>query len=340
MAAASLSALLHHAVPLVRYAAACTVDRLFTSTRHVVLGGGAMYGIMYVGVFMALCQHDPVKYQRWFRDVESVGGTSAGALIGFLVVCGLDPWAQRACVEKCGLNRIMHGILDVPADEILSQRGISSGRALDEITQDVVEYTTGRRDTTFAQLRDATQRRFVVVVSNGSTNRTEYWSADTRPDMPVWLALRCTSSVPCLFAAPRVDGCPMYDGGLTCNVPCHLFDRHATLTLLIHGRPCHDPRDLASLLGQIMTLYTCAAQIGPMRTAPILALRSVPCAPTIDIGPLGPYSFGAAPEVVDDLVLEGCASVQGVVLRDVCVTALLFITLVTSLHSSRTGRHR
>lgn len=325
---------------LMRDAAAATLDRLFTTSRHVVLGGGAMYGIMYIGVLMALCQHDPDKYARWFADVKSVAGTSAGALIGVMLVGGLDPWAQRKCVLECGLSRIMHGMLDVPTNEILAQRGISSGRAMDAITQAVVKYVTGAPLTTFAELAAMTARKFVVVVSNGATNRTEYWSADTKPDMPVWVALRCTSSVPCLFAAPRVDGCPIYDGGLMCNVPCHLFDRRSTLTMLIHGRPCRDPQDLGALLSQMLTLYTCAAQMGSMRTAPILALRSVPYAPSIDIGPLGPYSFGADPDVIDDLVAEGCGSVLGVMLRDVCIAVLLFVAVVNFVHFSQTPPRR
>lgn len=304
--------------------------RLLHSTRHVVMGGGAMYGIMYIGALMALVKNSPSLYARWIAQVTDVAGTSAGALVGFMTAAGWDPWQMRECVHRSGLERLVSGLMDIDASQIKHMKALSSGKAADETIQEVVCAVTGRATTTFQEFYVRVRRKFVVVVTNGSTNMTEYWSYKNKPDMPVWKALRCTSSVPGLFASPIIDGGSIYDGGLTCNIPCHLFPRDKTLTLFVHGRPPSNPANIRTMLLQLMTLYTCAAQLGPMRTAPILAFRSIPCAPRPEtkVGHLGPFSFDAPPEVIDGLIADGWRCTQSVFTRDLLLCGLIVIEVV------------
>lgn len=300
-----------------------------------------MYGVMYIGALLRLCAFSRQAYYAWLAKLKNVAGTSAGALMGFMVVAGMDPWQMRRMVHRCGLERLLRGMLDRTLEDIQAERALTSGEAMDAACGEMVAAATGRCDTTFAELHARTGRTFTVAVTNGSSNSTEYWSHLTRPDMRVAVALRCTTSVPLVFRAPVVDNVVYFDGGLTCNVPCHLFPPESTVTLLVHSPPrAIEPNTgIRATVLRLLSLASAAAQLGVMRAEPRYAARAVPCvAPPAEATPsmaiLGPYAFNAAPHDIDTLILQGARCVEGVILRDTLI-ATSFLTLVMARARAR-----
>lgn len=304
----------------------CTRYRLFTSSRHVVLGGGALYGVMYIGALMHLCHYSRSEYAKWAARVSDVAGTSAGALIGLMVVTGMDPWLMRRCVHTCGLAKLLQGMLDANLNMVVEQLALSSGAAADGMFQQFVAAITGRSDTTFLELHARTRRRFVVVVTSGVHDGPEYWSHLTKPDMPVWLALRCTTSVPGLFAPPVINGVLYFDGGLACNLPCHIFPPSSTLSLFVNSRASKEPVNIRTLLMKVISAFTASSQVSAMRSTPMFAFRAVPCV-TSSALPLGAFQFDAAGPTLDALIIDGIRSVQAVMLRDAYLVVLSAVEL-------------
>jgi predicted acylesterase/phospholipase RssA len=296
---------------------------LLGSSRHVVLGGGAMYGLMFVGALRTLCNNDPKSYAAWYARVTDVAGTSMGAIVGFLLVAGLDPWAMQALAVAVNLARVLDDVGDV---DLMSKCALASGNAIVATAKQLVLDVTGSADTTFAQLHARTKRRFVVVVTNGATGLTEYWDHVTRGTMPIATALRCTASIPGVFVTPVIDGAPIFDGGITCNVACHMFPPSATLTLFVSSGQCvRQSPGWRGVLTQVYELYSNAAQLGPMRALPVLAFRAVPCCMLQTIGPLGAFSFDADTAAVDALVQAGARSVAAVLCRDLCLVTVALL---------------
>ena len=343
--------------------------RLVEGTRHVVLGGGGVYGVMYIGALLALCQFSRDAYSAWLTGIKDVAGTSAGAIIACLLAAGMDPWQMRECLFRCDLAATAAGILDVSLHDIGQVKGLSTGLATNRALQDLVAAATGRADITLQQLYARTHRRLVIVVTNGRTNRTEFWCHVTRPTMPVWLALRCSSSVPGLLAPPEVDGALFYDGGLSCNLPCHLFPARDTLTLFVHrplaglaasstdaptasttktpspiaasmqpeaAAPSSDVDtttefSLRAMLRQVLAIYTNSAQLGPMRGLPGLLARAVPCVPASkSVVECGAFPLRPNPDLLTEVLADGCRSVNAVVVRDASVLALLTLFIQTT----------
>ena len=313
-------------------------SRLFKKSTHIVMGGGGIYGVMYIGVLMELCGYNRVTYADWCTRLRSVAGTSAGTVIGLMVAAGMDPWSMRNTVHASGLSRVMDGMLDLSLSEIRQSSAVTSGKTLDEVVQGLVQRVTGRADTTFRDFFDSTQRTFVVVVTNAVTSMAEFWDHTTRPNLELWKAIRCSSSIPGLFPAPIIDGTPFFDGGVTCNLPCHLFPPHCTLSLFVHAvfKEMSSMKLLATIL-QGLVIYMSSAQLGPMRMSHVLAFRAVPCCTCdADTGILGPYAFDAPAEAMDALMLDGCRSARGVVQRDVLATVMLLVhTVITRAQKRR-----
>jgi predicted acylesterase/phospholipase RssA len=294
---------------------------LFDTSTYVVMGGGAMYGVMYIGVLMQLCGHDKTRYLRWVGAVEAVAGTSAGAIIGLLVAAGLTPWDMQHVINTCGLARVMKGMFDLEPAAIAETLALTSGAAVEQVCKEVVETVTGSRDTTLAQFFKSTGRRFVCVVTNLDTQSPEFWDHVSEPDMPLWLAVRATTSLPGIFPVVSLpDGRKVIDGGIVCNLPC-IFPPQNTLTLLVQnykapGAPA--PGLLLNVVGTQME----AAQTGCMRMQPSLYMRCVPCPYPRHPPPLGRLAFGASPSDILDLVNEGKRAAVGVLARDVFIVAL------------------
>ena len=328
---------------------------LFDDTRFVVFGGGAMLGAMFIGALQALCGQDPDRYARWVRRLRGAAGTSAGAILAFLVVAGVNPWDMKALMDRHNVGAVLGDVKTPQLQEVIARGSLSSGAALDALLQGLVGDVLGDGDAAAGDPAALTlgawaKPELVITVTNAVTGIAEFWSAATQPDVPVWVALRASASVPGLFPAVTWQGTPYHDGGVTCNLPCHLFDPRLTLTLMVHvgpapspstaspsASPCAslDPATLVQHLAatatttlRIVQWYMCAAQMGPMRSMPALTLRCVPCMPLQSaalLGRSGAFAFEAVSSVADTLLADGAACVRGAVARIVCIGTLVFL---------------
>lgn len=306
-------------------------DMLAKST-HVAVGGAGMHGLLFVGVLMALCEHDLDTYNKWVKNVKGVSGTSAGALIGFLLVCGLSPWYMRAAIHRCRLSRLVDSVSQTTIDEIKALGALTSGEIPDEAIRDMIITVTGKVDTTFAELHALTGRTFIVCVSNADTGRTAYWSHWTRPNMPVWFALRCTSSIPWIFNAPKEGDSAIFDGGLSCNVPCHMFPAAETLTLFVYvdygpngGNLCTGGLPGFPVVAYMLTVNP---HLGAIRAQPKFAVRAVPCVALRDT--VSKFAFDATLTEMDALIVSGCACLHGVLLRNLLIAIVVALAVVTA----------
>ena len=332
---------------------------LFDDTRFVVFGGGAMLGAMFIGALQALCGQDPARYAQWVARLRGAAGTSAGAILAFLVVAGLDPWDMKALMDRHNIGAVLGDVKAPQLQEVIARGSLSSGAALDALLQGLVGDVMGDPATAAAVTLGAWAKpELVITVTNAVTGIAEFWSAATQPDVPVWVALRASASVPGLFPVVHWRGVPYHDGGVTCNLPCHLFDPRATLTLMVHVGPAPscapaasvqtaaaaaaaplslDPATLVQHLTatatttlRIVQWYMCAAQLGPMRSVPALILRCVPCMPLQSaalLGRSGAFAFEAVSSAGDTLLADGAACVRGALARIVCIGSLVFFLL-------------
>jgi predicted acylesterase/phospholipase RssA len=310
---------------------AASKKRLFLTSTHVVLGGGAIYGLTYIGALMELCNYNEATYARWTETLKAVAGTSAGTVVGIMMAAGVNPWRMRDIVHKSGLSRVMESMLDISLKKITQGNAVSSGEKVDEVAKDLVHRLTGSRDTTFRQFYESTRRNFVMVVTNGTTSMAEFWNHESKPNLELWRGIRCSTSIPGVFAPPIIDNVAYFDGGVTCNLPCHLFPPCTTLSLFVHT--LFKTQSYSTLLSTVMhslAVYMSSSQLGAMRMSHTLAFRAVPCAvSSADTGVLGPYAFDVSTDLMDALIEDGCRSVRAVLTRDALVAVLLLLVVLS-----------
>jgi len=283
-----------------------------------------MHGVMYLGAILGYVDNCPVKFRKWQMELKCVAGTSVGALVGVLITLW-SPWRILEFVKTAGFRNLDEKLFDQDWRGVCTERCVNSGRQLNNILRAGMQESTGSCHTTFSELYKLTGIKFIVTATNSSTGRTQYWSHANVPDLQVWQALRASVSVPFVFPEFEVNGQSYMDGGVTCNLPCHLFPAHRTLVLYVQIRRCS-----ALTPKSLLDFYTNAAQLGSFRLQPLYALNSIPCVPSESS--VSPFNFGATPAELDSLLIRGIHCWNAVVSRNQilvlsCHTLLLFLRL-------------
>jgi NTE family protein len=200
--------------------------------QNLVFQGGGVKGIAYAGALREL------ERQGVLGGVVNVAGTSAGAITAALLAVGVTAGELEATLRGTDFTSFMDGAGWVVRESarLFKKYGAHPGQVFEAWLRAqlgaITERTTGRArpDITFAELRDlAAQhpdrlRNLYVVTTNLTRQVAEVFSAETRPDVPVFQAVRMSMSIPLFFEAVRFEEDLYIDGGVSWNYPIDLFD--------------------------------------------------------------------------------------------------------------------
>jgi len=190
--------------------------------RNLVFEGGGVKGIAYVGAMEVL------EKRGIFKDIERVGGTSAGAINAVLLACGYSNAEQQKILFEMDFARFMdddRGLIR-DTDRLLHEYGWYKGDYFRRWMGDLIEAKLKSRDVTFAELKRQGCPDLYLLGANLSTGFGEVFSEEHTPNMRVVDAVRISMSIPLFFAAIRAARGDVYvDGGLLNNYPVKLFDR-------------------------------------------------------------------------------------------------------------------
>ncbi|KAL4852921.1 hypothetical protein ACK3TF_006049 [Chlorella vulgaris] len=207
------------------------------------------------------------------KEVKTVVGTSAGSLLGALVATRRD---LRASLETL----CSHGYYpDFDFARLFTEYGLDSGRSIDSLTGALLP-----ADVTFRQVLEDFDTRLVVVATNLSSRKSEYFGPDTHPDMQVALAIRMSCSIPLYFKAVHYQGSWYVDGSVTNNLACQWAQRNGCSRVLgVSLKPrATTIKTLESFLGSIVEAATSAQEPG---SAHVLEL---------DASGVSSFNFGAS----------------------------------------------
>ena len=216
---------------------------LFSQSKYnytnLVMEGGGVRGLAYAVVFSVL------EEKNILQGIEKVGGSSAGAIAGFMVCLGysakeIDSMMLQLPVQQ--FNDGKGGLLG-KYKRVKNDFGIYEGKKFEQWLQQLAKVKTGNANITFRQLHQLhlTNKSFKDLYCTGtnlSRQQLEIFSYEHTPDMPVALAVRISGGVPLYFEPVALDNhlnkikkgdttsfINYYvDGGMLCNYPISMFD--------------------------------------------------------------------------------------------------------------------
>lgn len=190
--------------------------------RNLVFEGGGVKGIAYLGAMQVL------KQKGILKDIERVGGTSAGAINAVLFALGYTHAEQETILKKLDFNNFMDDSWGIvrDTDRLINKFGWYKGDFFHNWVSKLIKKKLGDPNATFLDLSEAGKPDLYVYGTNLSTRFGEVFSQEHTPNTRIADAVRISMSIPLFFAAVRNARDDVYvDGGVLNNYPVKLFDR-------------------------------------------------------------------------------------------------------------------
>lgn len=191
---------------------------------YLVLEGGGMKGIAYCGALEELEERGILDINK----LKGVGGSSFGAIIACLIVCGYTVneitdiiMATDFTQFKVSKNKLR---CCFKVFSRTSGYGIYKSTRMYSFLGDLIRKFTGSPDTTFLQLYNKTGVELHVTGTNVTESCTDVFSYKDYPDKKVRDAVLISISFPFVFDSVNFDNCTYIDGGLLNNYPLNIFD--------------------------------------------------------------------------------------------------------------------
>lgn len=206
---------------------------------NLVLSGGGLLGISYIGFFRYL------EEQKVIKQIKTVIGSSAGAIFGMLFILG---YSHIEIYDKFKDMKFSEYV-PITADSLLNLmrlKGVNSCSNIVKFLKDALLDKTGKQDTTFQELYDRFGIAFKIGATNLTTSRFELLDHTNYPNLPVYQAINASIAIPFVFE-PVIIGESLYcDGGLCDNLPIDYVIDTLTSDLT--------PSDIPNNMPQLKTL--------------------------------------------------------------------------------------
>lgn len=225
--------------------------------RNLAFEGGGVKGIAYAGAIRELENHHNTFDQtnvNILDGIRRVTGTSAGAITATLLALGATSREVEQIVSGTRFRAFMDDSWGLIRDtnRLITEYGWYKGDEFSGWIRKQVAALVGDAEITFAQLqarihqhgtRSARRLRELSITGSDLTlQMAQVYSAQSTPDLPIWLAARMSMSIPLFFACVRRDGDVIVDGGVSWNYPIDMFDDRASLSDHTNASVFIDPK--------------------------------------------------------------------------------------------------
>lgn len=182
--------------------------------KHLILPGGGPNLLYVYGILKKL------YFEKFWtiNNIETIHGTSAGAILGIVLLLDLD-WVH---LDEYIIKRPWKNVFSFKPQQILNayeKRGLLDINNLKQICLPLFNSKDISIDITFKELFEKTNKKFYVYVTELNSFESKVFSVDKSPDLKVIDAVYMSSSIPPLFQ-PVIDNENCYlDGGIFTNYP-------------------------------------------------------------------------------------------------------------------------
>jgi len=186
---------------------------------HLVLSGGGMKGVMFIGALRHL------YLENLHKNITHISANSIGTIIGLMI-------AFKLTIEE--MEQILYDMKDdsnlcfIPIKNYIrffTEYGFFSIELfMSHLTKLITKkYPEIGDDITFKELSKKFGINLYISTTNINRCENSIFSIDDTPDISVYRASEASMSVPLLFKPIKIDGEYYYDGALTNNFPIKIF---------------------------------------------------------------------------------------------------------------------
>ena len=181
----------------------------------LVVGGGGIKGLSALGAITKLKELEIINYPEIFC------GTSAGAMICFLLLIGYSPYDIFTLLYEIDFSSLFNLDLDDIFDNPLV--GLSCCNSFICILHSLIIKKKLNVDITFEELYKIYKSKLIITGTCVNDMSLHYFSVDKTPKMSVIKAIQISISMPIVFKPCVYDDKIWIDGGCLNNYPIEIF---------------------------------------------------------------------------------------------------------------------
>lgn len=189
------------------------INDIIKKKTKLVLSGGGIKGIAHIGALQALYDY------KCLDNIDTIAGSSIGALIGTLLIIGYTPKDLYDFVMIFDMSKMG----SLRTDNFLNKYGLDDGSKILTVIKTMFKNKGYLENITFKELYEQTKKKIIMTTACINDKKAYYYSVDTFPDMNVLKALRMSISIPIYFTPVEHEGHIYIDGGCIDNYPMQLF---------------------------------------------------------------------------------------------------------------------
>lgn len=181
--------------------------------KKLVLSGGEIKGLTYIGVLKYLEETNIIN------EITEFVGCSIGAFSCLLFVLGY----KYKNLKKIFNEYNFEDLKDVKITTFFNKYGLDDGRIVSIFIKTFIRNAGLDENITMIELYNINKKILVSTVTNVNTNKTEFISKDTYPNMPVHIAIRMSMAIPFIFTPIKYNQYYYVDGAVSCNFPIKFY---------------------------------------------------------------------------------------------------------------------
>lgn len=182
--------------------------------KHLVISGGGPIMVLVLGAIQHLEQNNFV----YMKNIESIYGTSAGAIVGVLICLKYD-WET---INDYIIKRPWQDVFPIKVQNIFdayTKKGIFDIKTIEKCFKPLLDAKDIPMDINLENFYNLTKIELHLFSFEINEYKVHDISYLTHPNLSLMLAIQMTCALPVLVTPVCIDDKCYIDGGMSCNYP-------------------------------------------------------------------------------------------------------------------------
>jgi predicted acylesterase/phospholipase RssA len=212
----------------------------------LILSGGSLKGIAYIGVLKAL------KEKNMLKNIKIIAGTSVGALFACLYVIGYSSEEMEEFISVLDFSLLKN----IKIESILKKFGVDEGQKMEFLLEELLKNKGFNENTTFLELYQKTNIKLIMTSVCINDKNICYLSHETFPDLKIITGIRMSTSIPFFYVPIKYENKLYADGAIMNNYPINIFKKRKKI-IGVYLNDKQDPAQINNIEDYFFGVFNC-----------------------------------------------------------------------------------